>query len=101
MVRLSSFEHARTFDEARLRSRIASLASECGCAMGGIFLVASAAGAAAYVLATGRPGLGSGLAALGVVGASSAAGKLTGIAIARLRLLRLRRLLEARLAASR
>jgi hypothetical protein len=83
---------------AELRSRVASLASDCGCSMGGIFLAAALTGAAIYFLIAGGLGLSSGLLALAFVFAASVIGKLVGLAVARIRMLRLRRMLAARLA---
>ena len=82
-----------------LRARLATLAGECGCTMGGIFLAIALVVAVLYFLAKGGLGLQSGLAALGLVFLASIIGKLVGIGAARLRMARLRRILAARLTA--
>jgi len=81
-----------------IRSRMASLANECGCTMGGTFFAAAVALAVTYFLIAGRPDLGSGLLAIGFVFVASVVGKLVGLSVARIRLLWLRRVLTARLA---
>lgn len=80
------------------RSRIASLANECGCTMGGTFFAAAVAVSVTYFLIAGAPDLGSGLLAIGFVFVASVVGKLVGLSVARIRLLWLRRVLTARLA---
>ena len=80
-----------------LRARLASLAAECGCTMGGVFLGIALVAAILYFLVTGAPGLQSGLAALGLIFLASVTGKLVGIGAARIRMARLRRMLTARL----
>lgn len=82
-----------------LRARLASLAGECGCTMGGIFLAVALVAAALYFLVRGGLGFQSGLAALGLIFLASVTGKLVGIGAARLRMVRLRRMLAARLTA--
>jgi hypothetical protein len=82
-----------------LRARLASLASECGCTMGGVFLAIAVALAVVYFLVRGGFGVQSGLAALGLVFLASVIGKLIGLGAARIRMARLRRILAARLSA--
>lgn len=82
---------------AALRARLASLAGECGCTMGGVFLVIALAAAVMYFLVRGGLGMQSGLAALGLVFLASVIGKLVGLGAARIRMIRLRRILTARL----
>lgn len=81
---------------AEIRSRIARLASECGCTMGGIFLAAAMAAAVAYFVITAALDFGSMLLAIGFVFGASVVGKFVGLGVARIRLLLLRRALSAR-----
>ena len=83
-----------------LRARIAALANDCGCTMGGIFLVAATVPAVGYLVLGGRLGIGQIAAAIGFVLLASFVGKGIGLGIARVRLLWLRRALTARLRAS-
>lgn len=80
--------------KATTRAAIARLGNECGCAMGGVFLIAASLLVGAYTLFFGE--FGARLVVLGVVFVfvGSMLGKLTGvlIAVARLDLIR-RRLL--------
>jgi len=82
---------------AALRTRAATLGQECGCAMSGTFLVTAAALVAGYFASMGSLNLVSGLSAVGFVFVASLAGKLAGLAVARLRLLTLRRKILRRL----
>ncbi|MDQ3982776.1 MAG: hypothetical protein M3271_08885 [Actinomycetota bacterium] len=84
--------------KVEVRRRIAALDDECGCTMGGIFLGVAAGLAVAYFLIGGGFGLGSGLSAAGFVFGASLLGKAFGLGAAKLRLLRLQRLLAAQLA---
>jgi hypothetical protein len=83
--------------KATTRAAIARLGTECGCAMGGVFLMAASLLVGAYAVLFG--GFGARLVVLGVVFVfvGSMLGKLTGvlIAVARLALIR-RRLLGHR-----
>jgi hypothetical protein len=97
--RASSERHAEPRIE-ELRARLASLASECGCTMGGIFLAIALVAAVLYFLIRGGLGLQSGLAAAGLIFLASVAGKLVGLGAARIRMVRLRRMLTARLTAA-
>ena len=81
-----------------IRFRIARLANECGCAMGGTFLAIAVTTSIAYFLVAGEPGLRSGLLAIGFVFVASMVGKFVGLGVARIRLLWLHRVLTARLA---
>jgi hypothetical protein len=83
---------------AQARARIAALAGECGCTLGGVFLAVAAVLAVAYFAAGGRVAAGPVLLALGLVLAASLLGKLVGLGVARLRLLALRRSLSRRIA---
>jgi hypothetical protein len=82
------------------RARIAALANDCGCTMGGIFLVAATVLAIGYFVLGGRLGIGQIAIAIGFALLASFVGKGVGLGIARLRLLWLRRALTARLRAS-
>jgi hypothetical protein len=82
-----------------LRARLASLAGECGCTTGGIFLAIAFVVAVLYFLVRGGLGLQTGLAALGLIFLASVAGKLVGLGAARIRIIRLRRMLATRLTA--
>jgi hypothetical protein len=79
------------------RARIAALADECGCRMGGMFFFAAAAVGVAYLVAIGPFSPWTAALAAGVALAASLLGKLIGLGVARLRLLWLERLLTARL----
>ena len=81
----------------QLRARLATLAAECGCTMGGVFLALALVAAILYFLVRGSLGLQSGLAALGLIILASIVGKLVGIGAARIRMVKLRRMLAARL----
>jgi hypothetical protein len=83
-----------------LRARLASLAAECGCTMGGIFLAIALVAALLHFLIRGGLGLQSGLAAGGLIFLASITGKLVGLGAARIRMVRLRRMLTARLTAA-
>ena len=83
--------------KAALRARAVTLGQECGCAMSGAFLAGAACLAIGYFVVTGLPSPLAALAAVGLVFAASLAGKLAGLAIARLRLLALRRTIARRL----
>jgi hypothetical protein len=83
--------------KAELRTRIATLAQECGCTMGAVFFAGASVVAVAYFLATGQLGIGPGLLAIGFVFAASLLGKLVGLSVARIRLLALRGSLTTRL----
>jgi hypothetical protein len=80
-----------------LRSAIAAFASECGCTMGGAFFAGGTVIALAYFVVTGMPSIGSALIAIGLVFVASGIGKIAGLTIARIRLLRLARTVVARL----
>lgn len=81
--------------KATTRATIARLGSECGCAMGGVFLVGASLLVAAYAVVFGE--FGGRLVVLGIafVLVASMLGKLTGVltAVVRLALIR-RRLLD-------
>jgi hypothetical protein len=87
--------------KADFRRLIAALADECGCTMGGIFLVAATILAIAYFIIAGGLTIGSALLAIAVVFVASLVGKAIGLGLARIRLLRLRRVLSARLVSVR
>jgi hypothetical protein len=84
--------------KATARASIARLGSECGCAMGGAFLIAAFLIAAAYAVFFGD--LGVRLVLLGVVFVfvTSMLGKLTGVLIAVARLAVIRRRLGGHVA---
>lgn len=83
--------------KAELRSRIATLSNECGCQMGGVFLVAASVVAVAYLVTRSRS-LTTVVLALGFVLLLSGVGKLAGLTLAWLRLLLIGRTVERRLA---
>lgn len=83
-----------------LRARIAALANDCGCTMGGVFLVGAGLLAVAWFVAGGRLGIGEMALAGGLVVLASFIGKGIGLALARVRLLWMRRVLTARLRAA-
>lgn len=93
-VRLSEGDPQKT----ELRSRIAALDNECGCTMAGIFLAVAVGLAAVYFVMAGGPSFSSGLLAGGFIFGAAIVGKATGLGVAQLRLLLLRRLLTTRLA---
>ena len=84
--------------KAEVRRLIAALADECGCTMGGIFLVAATVVAIGWFVVNGGLGIGSAVIAGILVFAASLVGKAIGLGIARIRMLRLRHELAARLA---
>ena len=84
--------------KAEFRRLIAALADECGCTMGGIFLVAATVVAIGWFVVNGGFGIGSAAIAGILVFAASLVGKAIGLGIARIRMLRLRHELAARLA---
>ena len=65
--------------------------------MGGIFLGIALVAAILYFLVRGGLGFQSGLAALALIFLASVTGKLVGIGAARIRMVRIRRVLAARL----
>src|SRR5205823_12877452 len=92
----------QTESDARIgeiRSRIARLATECGCNMGGIFFAVAVPLVVTYFLIAGGLSLGSGLLAIGFIFVASVVGKLIGLSLARIRMLLLRRILAVRVAA--
>lgn len=78
-------------EQAGVRTRMARYNRDCGCAMGGIFMVAALLASAAYIVVTARFAIGAIGAAIGLVLAGALLGKVTGliVASARLGLLRL------------
>lgn len=95
LVTLLPESHSR---KEEIRTRIAKLANECGCNLGGVFFAAAMAAAVIYFLIAEGVGLGSVLVAAGLVFVTSIVGKFVGLYLARIRLLLLRRVLRARLA---
>jgi VIT1/CCC1 family predicted Fe2+/Mn2+ transporter len=91
----------RPVDDAlaeHFRSRAGVLANECGCAMGGAFLVASAVVAAVYLFLFGHFTITAIVVSVAVTFASAMAGKAVGIGTACARLLLLRRQLRTSVA---
>ena len=86
-------------DAVSVRARVQRYVNECGCAAGGIFLVVAVPAALAALIVTGSWRLPVALWSLFAVGAAPVAGKLTGIAVAMLRLQLLRRRLQRRVLA--
>ena len=84
--------------KATTRACIARLGNECGCAMGGSFLVAASLLAAAYPVFFGELGVRLVVLAVGFVFVTSMLGKLTGILIAVARLAVIRRRLRGQVA---
>ena len=84
--------------KAEFRRLIAALADECGCTMGGIFLVAATVVAIGWFAVNGGFAIGSAVIAAILVFAASLVGKALGLGMARVRLLRVRSELAARLA---
>jgi VIT1/CCC1 family predicted Fe2+/Mn2+ transporter len=82
----------------RFRSRAGVLVNDCGCAMGGAFLVASAVAAAVYLFIFGHFTITAIVVAAAVTFASAMAGKAVGIGTACARLFLLRRQLRASVA---
>jgi hypothetical protein len=80
-----------------LHRRARGYSRDCGCAAGAAFLGAASVSIAAYVAVTGDLRVWTALAAVGVVFAASAAGKLAGLLVASVRLARLHRSLTRRL----
>ena len=85
--------------KARTRADVARLGNECGCAMGGVFLIVASLLVASYAVLVGE--LGARLVVLGLVFVfvASLLGKLTGILIAVARLGVIRRRLIGHVAA--
>jgi hypothetical protein len=81
---------------SEIQSRIARLASDCGCAMGGVFSTVTLVAVTVYFLGIGPLDWSSGMSAIALVFVSSLLGKLFGLLVARIRILWLRRLLETR-----
>lgn len=81
---------------AGVQGRVARYNRDCGCALGGVFMVASLLSVVAYVAATGS--LAPGVAGAGVafVIVCSMLGKAAGLALASVRLELLRRSLSRR-----
>ena len=86
-------------DKAAIRAKIARLAGECGCAMGGVFLIAASVIAATYSVAVSEPSIRLLLLSAPFVFVGALLGKLTGVMLAVVRLTVLRRRLAARLVA--
>jgi len=86
--------------KAALRARAVTLGQECGCAMAGAFLAGAALLAVGHFVFLGKLTPGLAAAAIGLVFATAAVGKVVGVAVSRLRLLALRRTISRRLAAS-
>jgi hypothetical protein len=84
--------------KGELRKLVASRAGECGCSMGGAFLLGASVIAGVYFAVGGGLNPSSALKALGGVFCVSLIGKAVGIGIARVRLLSLRRTLATKLA---
>jgi hypothetical protein len=80
------------------RSPVGVLANECGCAMGGAFLVATAVIVATYLFPFGHFTATAVVVATAVTFASAMAGKAVGISVACVRLLLLRRRFRASVA---
>lgn len=83
--------------KADFRSRIAALSNECGCTMGGVFLVVAAAVVIAFFIATSWLSVATGLLGCGFVLAMSLLGKVVGLFVVRVRLVAMRRTVERRL----
>jgi hypothetical protein len=77
--------------KATIRADIARLGNECGCALGGVFLVVATVLVTSYAVAAGELGVWSVARGVLVVLAASMLGKLAGILIAVARLTLLRR----------
>jgi hypothetical protein len=84
--------------KASAQKRAAGFDHECGCAMGGIFLIAAAVLAAGYLLLNQHVTIGTLPAAAGFVFASAIAGKLIGLLVARIRISLLHREVSVRVA---
>jgi hypothetical protein len=84
--------------KATTRASIARLGNECGCAMGGSFLIAASLLSAAYAVFFGELGVRLVVLAVGFVLVTSMLGKLTGILIAVARLAVIRRRLRGQVA---
>jgi hypothetical protein len=80
------------------QKRAATFDHECGCAIGGTFLIAAAVLAAGYLLLNQHVTIGTLLAAAGFVFAAAIAGKLIGILVARIRMRLLHREVSVRIA---
>jgi hypothetical protein len=74
---------------------------DCGCALGGVFLIVGAAFFTAYVVVTRYYRLQAIPIGLGIIFGSAIAGKIIGIGTARIKLFYLLRLLRARTIASK
>jgi hypothetical protein len=84
--------------KATARAYIARLGNECGCAMGGAFMIAASVLVAGYAAIVTEVGVRLVVLGVGVVLVASMLGKLTGILIAVARLTVLRRRLGRRVA---
>lgn len=83
--------------KASAQKRAAALDHECGCAIGGRFLIVAAILAAGYVLSNQHLTIGTLLAAAGFVFAAAIAGKLIGMVVARIRMRLLHREVSVRI----
>ncbi len=84
--------------KATAQKRAAALDQECGCPTGGAFLIAAAVLAAGYLLLNQQVTIGTLLAAVGFAFAAAFAGKLIGMAVARIRMRVLHREVAVRIA---
>jgi hypothetical protein len=84
-------------DKATWRARVARLGGECGCAAGGASLVGAVVVAVVHALRAGDPGFALLVASVAFVFAASLVGKLAGVTVAAIRLLKLRRRIASRL----
>jgi hypothetical protein len=79
-----------------VKARMARYNRECGCSLGGLFMVAALLAAPAYIVVTADFSIGAAGAAIAFVFVSSLLGKALGLAVASVRLEMLRRSLSRR-----
>jgi hypothetical protein len=83
-------------ERSGVQARMARYNRECGCCMGGLFMVAALLAAVAYIVVTAGFSIGAAGAGIAFVIASSLVGKALGLAAASVRLEMLRRSLSRR-----
>ncbi len=81
---------------AGVQGRVARYNRDCGCTLGGVFMVASLLAVIAYIAVTGSLALGVAGAGVALVIVCSVLGKAAGLALASVRLELLRRSLSRR-----
>ena len=83
-------------ERSDVKARMARYNRECGCSLGGLFMVAALLAAPVYIVVTADFSIGAAGAAIGFVLVSSLLGKALGLAVASVRLEMLQRSLSRR-----